>query len=232
MAEDSWLARVIDHEIQSHWDEADRIVKRIGAENPNGDPDLLVNAVIDHKAAIAAFVGIGTGALQAIPAVGQALSAGSLVPEALYLAKVQVDIALVISLAYKAHLTPDDAKGVIISCLVLALGADFVKKELGGAAVRITQRLVEKAIARMGEREVIRLLSRVGIQATKAGILAKIPIVGIPLNAVMNYGQIQAFGWTVKRFVSPSFVMCGNCGEQSGKLNRFCPKCGTTFAGA
>ena len=229
MEQQGWLATVIGHEVQANWADAQEIVARIKEENPNADPDILVNAVIDDKARIAAFVGIGTGALQAIPAVGVALGLGSVLPEALYLAKVQVDIALVIALLYKEGLSPNDVKGVIVTCLVLALGADFVKAELNAAAVRITRRLVERAIEQMGEQQLTRLLARIGMEATKAGILAKIPLVSVPLNAVMNYGQIQAFGWAVKKFMSPSFVMCGSCGEQTGKLNRFCPKCGVSL---
>ena len=226
MAGTSWFERVIDHEVRAHWDDARRITDDARAEFPGASPDELVNHVIDRKARIAAFVGIGTGALAAIPAIGELLAAGTIVPEALYLAKVQVDVALVVALTYEAALSPDEARGIIVTCLVLALGADFVKAELSFVATKLTRDVVEAAILRMGERELSRLLARIGVNATRSGILKKVPLVAVPLNAAMNYGQIHAFGWAVKRFLSPSFVMCGGCGSSTGRLNRFCPACG------
>ena len=170
--------------------------------------------------------------MQFVPGVRLALSLGMVVPEALYLAKMQIDIALVISLLYEKDITEDDARGAILTCFVLALGADFAKRGLNIAAIRLTERMVEKAITQMGERQLIALLENIGSHATKSGILKKVPIVAVPINAALNYGQIQAFGGVVKKFMSPSFVMCGKCSEEVGKLSRFCPKCGTPLESA
>jgi hypothetical protein len=226
MSEKGWLASLIEHEVNSQWEDAHVLVDQLRKAHPGADPDLLVNELIDSRSRLAALVGVGTGALQLVPGVGTALSLGSVLPEAVYLAKVQVDVALVIALLYESSLTPEDVNGIIVSCLVLALGADFVKKELNAAAVQITRQVVTRAIAQLGERELARLLAKVGLRASKAGLLSKVPVVGIPLNAAMNYGQIQAFGWAVKQFLSPSFVLCGACGAHAGKLSRFCPRCG------
>lgn len=232
MPGENWLAGLVDHEIERRWDEAKAMVDRTRRLYPDGDPDLLVNEIISDRARIAAFVGIGAGALECVPVVGQALAIGAVVPEAVYLASVQVKITLVMSLLYERHLTKQDVKGVVVTCLALALGADFIKKEVCQTAVRITRRAVQQAITRMGERELARLLGRIGVRATCQGILKKVPIISLPLNAAMNHGQIKAFGWVAKKFLSPSFVMCGTCGSQTGRLNHFCPSCGAAFDAA
>ncbi|MGE0325907.1 MAG: hypothetical protein AB7K71_17115 [Polyangiaceae bacterium] len=224
----NWLALLIDREIEARWAEANAIAADIRSQHPGGDPDLLVNELISSKARVAAFVGVGTGALQAIPAIGQALSFGAVLPEAFYLARVQIDIALVVALLYQP-LTKEEAKGIIVTCLVLALGADFIKANVIQAATKLTREVVEKVIARMGEKQLVVLLQRIGIEASKAGILKKVPLVGVPLNATLNYAQIEGFGWVVKKFMSPSFVMCGGCGAQTGRLNKFCPECGASI---
>jgi hypothetical protein len=230
MSGPNWLEKVINNEVDGHWDQACAIVENIRAEYPGeNSPDLLANEVIERKARLAAFIGLGTGTLQAIPAVGQALAIGSLMPEALYLAKMQVDIALVVALLYRQKLTHSEAKGIITTCLVLGLGAEFVKNELRIETVKITTKIIEAAIERLGEKAIIDLLERIGIQATKKGILKRVPIIAIPVNAAMNYGQIETFGWAAKKFLSPSFSMCGSCGCQTGHLNKFCPDCGTSM---
>lgn len=226
MADPNWLAELIDHEIEAHWDDARQIVQHARADFPDADPDELAGSVISVKARIAAFVGAGTGALQSIPGVGQALALGSLVPEALFLAKLQIDVALVVAILYRGHLTKSEARALIMTCLVLALGADFIKNELRLAAVRVTAALVERALQMLGEAGLRRVLGQVGLVAAQRGILKRVPLISIPLNAVMNYGQIEAFGWAAKGLLSPSFVMCGGCGSHTGRLNRFCPSCG------
>jgi len=229
MSASEWLSRVVDHEVETHWAQAHEIVRDSVEQYGGEDPDLIANHVIESKARLAAFIGAGTGALQSIPAVGQAIAVGSLVPEALYLAKMQIDIALVVAILYRRHLTPSEAKAVITTCLILALGADFIKNELRLATIQITAKAIEKAIERMGEKALVELFERIGIQATKGGILKRVPLISIPINAAMNYSQIEAFGWVVKKFLSPSFSMCGACGNQTGHLNRFCPSCGVAM---
>ena len=161
--------------------------------------------------------------------VGQAIAVGSLLPEALYLAKMQIDITLAVSLVYKKSISKDDTKYTVLTCFALAMGADFIKRELNIAAIRLTEKAVEGTIARIGEQQIVRMLEKLGIQATKKGILKKVPVVSVVTNAALNYGQIKSFGWVVKKFLSPTFMMCGNCGEEVGKLSKFCPKCGTSF---
>lgn len=232
MEETNWLAKIIDHEVDAHWAEAKKIVNDVRLEVADQDPDVLANAVIEQKARIAAVIGLGTGTLQAIPGIGQMVALGSLAPEALYLAKMQIDIALVVALLYRVNITKSEAKAIITTCLVLGLGADVIKNELRIGAVRITTKLVEQAIEKIGEKALLKLLSRIGIEATKKGILKRVPLISIPLNATMNYVQIETFGWVVKRFLSPSFVLCGKCGEYTGKFNQHCPVCGVKFSEA
>ena len=90
---------------------------------------------------------------------------------------------------------------------------------------------MEAVIMRLGEEQILRLLSKLGVEATKKRILGKAPPVGIPLNAALNYGQIQSFGWTAKKVMAPAFVMCASCGEQTGKRNQYCPTAALTSAG-
>jgi hypothetical protein len=227
-----WLGEIIEHEILASWDRARETVASARRRSASSDPDLLANLIIGDKARVAAFVGVGTGALQFIPVVGQAVAIGSVLPEAIYLAKVQIDLTLILALLYDHELGQDDAKGIVISCLALALGADFVKRELNLAAIAISRRLLERAIERMGEQELLRLLQRIGIHATRRGILSKVPVIAVPLSSAMNYGQIKAFGWSAKKLLSPSFRLCGSCGEGTGRANRFCPRCGAPMAEA
>lgn len=55
----------------------------------------------------------------------------------------------------------------------------------------------QRTVVRMGERQLMALLAKIGVRATKAETLSRVPLVGLPLYAVMSYGQIEAFGWVV-----------------------------------
>lgn len=225
----NWLMAILDAEVEKKWDNAIQRVEKILGLNPNVDPNDLVNLEINDKSLWAGFIGIGTGGLESIPAIGQALAIGSILPEAVYLAKMQVDISLIVALLYKKDITKEDVKPIIITCFVLAMGADFIKKQVADVAIHITKESILKLITRMGEQQISSIMAKLGIRATTEGILAKVPVLAIPLNATFNYTQIQAFGWIVKKFMSPTFVMCGDCGFQTGKLNKFCPQCGVSL---
>lgn len=222
----NWFMAILDAEIEKKWDNAVQRVAKIRELHPNMDPDSLVNLEIDDKSLWAGFIGIGTGGLESIPVVGQAIALGSILPEAVYLARMQVDIALIVAFLYQKDITKEEVKPIIITCLVLAMGSDFIKKQVTDVAIHITKEAILKLITRMGEQQIISIMAKVGIKASTHGILAKVPVLAIPLNSAFNYSQIQSFGWIAKKFMSPTFVMCGNCGFQTGKLNSFCSQCG------
>ncbi len=82
-------------------------------------------------------------AYRPFPAIGQALAIGSVAPEAVYLAKMQVDITLMIALIYNSQLNPEDVQIIMVACYVLALGTDFIKKEIKEVAIVITKELMK-----------------------------------------------------------------------------------------
>ncbi|MFQ5788046.1 MAG: hypothetical protein ACE5H1_08700 [Thermodesulfobacteriota bacterium] len=223
----NYFQSLIEYEVDKNWDIAKEKVNTLLKENPNADIDILVNKIIDDKSFWAVVIGVGLGGLETIPSIGQIIAVGSVAPEAVYLAKMQVDIAMAIALLYNHSLDRQNIQHVVVACFVLALGADFIKKEIKVAAVHITKQVIVTTIKKFGEKQFFNLLKKIGIKATQKGILKKVPVISIPLNAGLNYSQIQAFGWVVKKFLSPSFVMCGECGHQTGRLNKFCPQCGT-----
>lgn len=221
MEKKNWLLSVLDYEVEKHWREANDMVEQARRECPSDDPDIIANQLINSKARLAAFIGAGTGVLQSIPTVGQAIAVGVLLPEALYLAKMQIDIALVIALLYKKTLSKLEARGVVFTCLILALGADFIKNDLRLSAIKITSKVIEATLEKIGKKVVSEALGK--------GMLKRVPLISIPLNAVMNYEQLEAFGWAAKKFLSPSFVMCGSCGNQIGKMSKYCSRCGLSM---
>lgn len=227
----SWLQFILEAEIERKWEHALKRSNKLQEMYPNMDPDELVNLEINDKALWAGFIGIGTGGLESIPAVGQAIAVSTIVPEAVYLAKMQVDIMLIMIFIYQKDIAKEDIKPFIITCFVLAMGSDFIKKNIIKSAVNITRETLLKIIGRMEEKQIISVISKIGIKASADGILAKTPVISIVLNASMNYTQIHAFGWVAKKFLSPSFIICENCGFLTGKLNNFCPQCGSTFQG-
>lgn len=221
MAEENWLLRVINHEVENYWHLANDIVGRAKKECSSDDPDIIANQVISGKARLAAFIGAGTGVIQSIPGVGQVIAIGMVVPEALYLAKMQIDIALVFALLYKKTLSKSEAKSIIITCLALALGADFIKNDLRLAMTKITSKAIEAALKKIGKK--------VATDALCKGILKRVPLISIPLNMGMNYEQLKVFGWAAKKFLSPSFSMCGSCGKHIGKMSKYCSGCGSSM---
>ncbi len=93
--------------------------------------------------------------------------------------------------------------------------------------MRLTKRLIIKYIKGTTLKMIKKIAMKLGIKFTKKGILKRIPIVAIPINAVMNYTEIKTGGKIAKKFLSPNYIMCRNCGELYPKQNKFCDKCGT-----
>jgi hypothetical protein len=89
---------VIHFLVNHEYDAASQRVRAIYERYPGIDPDIAANLVIDDGAFWAAVVGIGVGAVEAIPGIGTAVIAGALLPEVAYVAKLQVDVILQLAL--------------------------------------------------------------------------------------------------------------------------------------
>ena len=224
---ETWLSSAISNTVENSWDSVCSIVSKLRADNPGANPDVLATNLIEDRAKMAAIVGAGTGVIYAIPALGQLVAVGAVVPEVLYLAKVQVEISMAMTMLYNRTVTKMEMNSMVLTCFALAAGADFVKSYIINSIIALTKELVQKAILKMGEKELTKLLVNLSIKASTRSILGKIPLIAMPLNAGLNYGQIKVFGLAAKKFLSPTFVMCTNCANNITKYDRFCGSCGT-----
>lgn len=224
--ESGWLVEVINWVIDHTYDEAREYAEDLKKNNPKMNLDELADECINDDALWAGVVGVGMGALQSIPGIGQAVAVVSIAREVVYLTKFQVEGIIKIAFIYNRRISKDKLKYLVLSCLTIYLGGDFLKQVAKESSIRLTKRLIIKHIKGATLKMIKKIAMKFGIKFTKKGILKRIPLVAIPINAVMNYTEIKAGGKIAKKFLSPNYIMCPNCGELYPKRNKFCDKCG------
>ena len=222
-----WLLDLASDRIESVWNSARTRVDELRRLHPGATLDDLANCVIDDAAFWAAIVGIGVGAVELIPAVGQYLAFAAVAPELIYLVKIEFDTALHVAAIYERNLSEERLVPTLLACLVYSLGHQFVKDVAIDAGCRLTRRALESVLSGATLAIAKRIAAALGVEVTKKGLLNAIPLVAIPINSALNYGGLQLFGRMTKHYFSPNWLMCGACGHVQPRRNRFCSSCAT-----
>ena len=223
--EGEWLIALAKNRIESTWISAQARARTQRDAHPGSEPDDLANEVIDDAAFWSAVVGAGVGAIESIPAMGQYLAVASIAPELAYLVKLEFDTALNVAAIYQSDVPVEMLTPMILACLVYSMGHEFVKDVAIEAGQRLTRRTIESVLSGATLASAKKIASKLGVQATKKGLLKAVPLVAIPINSALNYGGLQLFGRLAKHYFSANWVMCAMCGHIQPRRNRFCASC-------
>ncbi len=125
--ENGWLVKVINWVIDKTFDNAIEYVEDLKRDNPKMNQDELADECINDDALWAGVVGVGMGALQSIPGIGQAVAVASIAPEVAYLTKLQVEGIIKIAVIYDRKISKEKLRYLVLTCLTIYLGGDFLK---------------------------------------------------------------------------------------------------------
>lgn len=198
-------------------------------DTPSLHPDEIANIAIDDGAFWSGVVGVGVGAVKSIPTMGQYIAVAAVPSELIYLVKLQFDTTLRVAAIYEADIPEEMLLPMLLACLTYSLGHDFVKDVAKAAGQRLTRRAIEAALSGASLAAAKRIATKLGVQATKKGLLKGIPFVAVPINAALNYGGLQLVGRMAKHYFSPNWAMCAACGHIQPQRNRHCAKCSGEF---
>lgn len=221
----SWLLDLARDRIDRRWNDAIARAKQRRTRFPGLTSDALANEVINDAASWAMIVGVGVGAVRSIPAVGQAIGCGILLPEFAYLTLLEFDAAIEIATIYESHMRRDLAVPSILACLAFSLGHDYVKSIATEVGLTISRHTIERFFQTSTARIATRIAETVGLQFTKNGLIRMVPFAAVPINAIMNYSGLQIFGLGAKHYFSPNWLMCGSCGSIQPRRSKFCAQC-------
>lgn len=172
---------------------------------------------------------MGLGAVETIPGLGQYIALGSVLPELAYLTRLQFDVALSLAAIYDQSIPTEMLRPALLGCLAYSLGHEFVKDIAKEAGVRLSRRAIESVLKGATLRTGKRIAKEMGVHVTKTGLLKAIPLVAIPVNSALNYAGLDLFGRMAKHYFSPTWIMCGECGQLQPRRNKFCSSCATKF---
>jgi len=229
-SESNWLVKLINNRIESRWEESKQKAYKLRNDNPGFSTDQLANLLIEDSTNWAALVGIGVGAVETIPSMGQYIAIASIPSEIVYIVKLELDVAIGIAAIYDCELSREKLEITIVACLAYSLGADYVKEVTKNAAKIMTRKSIEKIFKGSFLKVIKSMANKIGVRITKKGLLKKVPLVAIPVGAAMNYGTLELFGRMTKHFFSPNWKMCGDCSQIIPNKSKFCPSCGIKTA--
>jgi hypothetical protein len=230
-AETPWIIRLVDDRIEHCWSDALERASVLRGKRPGATADALANEMIDDHAFWAGIVGAGVGAASSIPVMGQYIALGAVAPELVYLTKLQFDTALNLAAVYESAIPREMLRPTLLACLVYSMGHDFVKSVVKEAATNLSRRVIEESLKGATLVTAKRAARQLGVEVTKKGLLKAVPLVAIPINAVMNYGGLVLFGKMAKHYFSPNWLMCAACGHIQPRKNRFCSSCAVAMGG-
>jgi hypothetical protein len=224
--DEPWILHLIRWAVHSEYESSNRRVQRIHERYPGIDPDPAANLVIDDAAFWAAVIGAGVGAINTIPGVGIAIACGAVVPEVVYLAKLQISTALQIALVYDYDLQEEQICYLVLACLAYSYAFEALVEIARRFATELTRKVIERvareAAIRLGEE----VAEMIGVRLLSEGVAAKVPLIAVPLNAVMNYAGLQFFGLVAKKYFSPNYRRCFHCSSVQPNCAIFCSNCG------
>lgn len=227
----NWLLTLLAALVDAEYDHCRARVAKLRTKYAGISDDDLANEIVRDASYWAAVVGAGVGAIHSLPGVGQAVAIGAVLPEVAYLAKLQATTAFQIALVYDYDLTREQVVLLALACLAYSYAFDAVKETVKQAATELTRRMVEKIISDRAFIIAERAATGLGIAVAKRGLLERVPLVAVPVGAVMNYGGLQLFGVVAIKYFSPSYTRCYGCGAIQAKRARFCSDCGSAAGG-
>jgi len=221
------LQKILKWVAERDYDKALQDVEKLRKKYPSLTADELADKLINNKAIWAGIVGFGMGAIDTIPGLGQAIALLGIPGEAAWLIKSQVQIIIRIILIYDEEVPRDELPYLVVSSFVFQCGANFVKTVAKEASIRLTKKAIQKFLRKNTLKMVKKVAKAIGLKFTKKGLLKKVPVIAIPVNAVLNYEDIKIAGKIAKKLFSPNYIVCPHCGELYHKNEKQCPKCGT-----
>jgi hypothetical protein len=227
----NWLLSLLAALADAEYDHCRARVAKLRTKYAGISDDDLANEIVRDASYWAAVVGAGVGAVHSMPGVGQAVAIGAVLPEVAYLAKLQATTAIQIALVYDYDLTREQIVLLTLACLTYSYAFDVVKESVKNAAVELTRRTVEKLISESAIVVAERASTGMALAVAKRGVLERVPLVAVPVGAVMNYGGLQLFGMVAIKYFSPSYTRCYGCGAIQAKRARFCSECGNAAGG-
>jgi len=227
----NWLLSLLSALVGAEYDHCHERVAKLRTKYAGISDDDLANEIVRDASYWAAVIGAGVGAINSIPGVGQAVAIGAVLPEVAYLAKVQATTAIQIALVYDYDLTREQVALLALACLTYSYAFDAVKESVKQAATKLTRSAVEKLLFDSALVVAERATAGLGLAVAKRGMLERVPLVAIPVGAVMNYGGLQLFGVVAIKYFSPNYTRCYGCGAIQAKRARFCSACGSAAEG-
>src|SRR5207247_2110647 len=147
----NWLLWLLDALVNSEYERCKRRVAALRKRNPGIGDDNLANHIVRDASFWSAAVGVGVGAVQSIPGVGQAIAAGNVAPEIVYLTKLQASTAIQIALVYDYDLDREQLVILTLACLAYSYAFDVIKEAVKNSVTELTKRAIERVLTASAE---------------------------------------------------------------------------------
>ena len=197
----------------------------------------MLESVIEDRARWAAIAGGIQAAIESIPGYGQLLGAFGVLPAAALVIYERASLAVYMACVYEPRISKQQLRMIVALALLVAFVGQSTRRTLVRAALGLTGTALKTLVRRAGLRLANRLLRIFAVRITKRGISASVPIISIPINAVLTYAEIKlgarlmamAYDLLLARPIERACARCGGTGVfEQGYGTYECCYCGGT----
>jgi hypothetical protein len=224
--DENWILLLIRWAVHAEYNRAKYRIRQVYTRYPGISADQAATLIVDDSAFWAAIIGAGVGAINTIPGIGTVMAYTVVVPEVVYLTKLQISTALQIALVYDYDLDEEQICHLVLACVAYSYAFESLVEIARQFASVLTRRVIESVAKHAAMRLSEKVAEMIGVRLLAEGIATKVPLVAVPLNALMNYSGLQLFGLVAKKYFSPSYGRCFKCGSVQANCAVFCSNCG------
>lgn len=224
--EQNWLVDIVDSAVKARSAAATRYAEQLERDNPTMSRSQMADIAVREDALWAGLVGIGTGAIAAIPGLGTAIQLGTVAPEVAYLFYLQTVLVVYLCKIYDRKLSDEEIKIIALASLGGAAGVEAIKQALTKATISASRKVILNVLKGTVLKTLKEILKKVGIRFTRVGLLKKLPFIAVVMNPVLNYADIKLIGTVAKGYLEKIYGKCPKCGHKMPEVGKFCSVCG------